>query len=219
MVTLLLSLWLTLLQCINAQHPAYQCSHGACHVTSNAFKQRINESEIYYSKTHGAAQEIEEYHFHIYFFQNNNDSVSAATWMQQQLIEKVMSHEFLVVLTGVNSSVLPDLDESEVPYFNMHPIGPHPCGSFEVWTPAQYLEKAMSWLMMNRGELTVLLHPLTTNEIEDHYARAMWLGPPYRLDFTQLDAEGGDPPQYAELQLGYNYNANSKYAPQNWLKS
>eukprot|EP00483_Globobulimina_turgida_P002740 UN02745 len=208
---------LSIYSCIGYSHysdyPAYECQGGACHVTTHAFKDKINQTEIIYTST----GEIEEYHFHVYFFQDNNLSVNSAQWIQQQLIQKVINHEFLVVLVGINDTILPDLNTSAVPLFNMAPIGPHPCGSYEVWTPAQYLHQVISWFMMNRGELTILLHPLTDDEIEDHYGRIMWLGPPYRIDHTIL--AGADEPQYSELQIGYNYNAKSPYAPQNWLKT
>ena len=45
----------------------------------------------------------------------------------------------------------------------------------------------------------------------------MWIGQPYRIDLTPLGgSEAGG--EFNELQLGYNYNANSPYAPSNWLK-
>eukprot|EP01084_Bolivina_argentea_P316860 549330_1 len=193
-------------------YPAYACEGGECHVTSHAFKDAINKSEIIYT----SPPQIEEFHFHVYFFQNNNLSVNAARWIQQQLIQKVINHEFLVVLVGINDTILPALNASAVPLFNMEPKGPHPCGSFEVWTAASYMHQVMSWFMMNRGEISVLLHPLTNNSVEDHTGRLMWLGTSYRIDHTIL-VGANDPPQYSELQLGYHYNSKSPYAPQNWL--
>eukprot|EP00483_Globobulimina_turgida_P011371 UN11393 len=194
--------------------PAYACQGGECHQSTHAFKHKINQTEIIYTST----AEIEEYHFHVYFFQDNNLSVNAAQYIQQQLVGKVTNHEFLVVLPGINDTILQDLNASAVPLFNMAPFGPHPCGSYEVWTPAQYFHEVMSWFMMNRGELTILLHPLTNHSVEDHYGRVMWLGPSFRIDHTALTGDG-DPPQYSELLLGYHYNAQSQYAPQNWLKT
>jgi DOPA 4,5-dioxygenase len=85
------------------------------------------------------------------------------------------------------------------------PVGPHPIGSFETWVPKEYFGIVTSWFMRNRGSLQVLLHPLSRHEIEDHTARAMWLGPSLRLDLTVLTADIGYPPlQYPELKLGYS---------------
>ncbi len=56
--------------------------------------------------------------------------------------------------------------------------------------------------MRRRGELSILVHPLTEHAIEDHTGRAMWLGPSYRPNLNVLT--GSDDPQYPELGLGYN---------------
>lgn len=203
----------------STEYPTYECLQASCHVTSNAFLHQINRSEITYNRTHRNSNEIKEYHFHVYFFQNSNASLSAARWIQNTLIQKVIDHEFVVVLPGINASILPDLVSSEVPLFNMGPRGPHPCGSFEVWTPQTYLSKVMSFFMMNRGELTILFHPLTENAVQDHFARSMWMGERYRLNYEQLTTEiDEDPPQYKELRLGYHYDVDSPYTPHNWLK-
>ena len=75
--------------------------------------------------------------------------------------------------------------------------------------------------MMNRGILTILIHPRTRYEVEDHFGRAMWLGLPYRINLDGgivPDSGEQEPAEYPNLQLGYNYNPNSPYAPNNWLK-
>jgi len=127
----------------------------------------------------------------------------------------------LVVLNGITNDILPAINVSKIPNVNYEPIGPHPIGSYEVWTTIEYVGIVLSWFMLNRQELTILLHPLTNNEAEDHYGRSMWLGPSLRLDFTVLNGsdlvDGGS--EYPELQIGYNFNDNSPYTPQNWLKN
>ena len=57
---------------------------------------------------------------------------------------------------------------------------------FEVnlFTPAQF-GAFISWLVINRGPLSVLVHPNTDNEGEDernHTQRATWLGERIPLD-------------------------------------
>eukprot|EP01084_Bolivina_argentea_P140793 247452_1 len=160
---------------------------------------------------------IGEYHFHVYFLQNDKESVEKARWIQNQLIKEVINHQFLVVLAGINDTILTGIDHSTVPKFNMSPIGPHPFGSFEVWTPIQYFADVLSWFLINRGSLTILLHPLTDDAIKDHTENVMWLGTRYKIN-TSILSKSTDPPQYKELQLGYNYNSQSRYAPHNWLK-
>jgi aromatic ring-cleaving dioxygenase len=48
---------------------------------------------------------------------------------------------------------------------------------FEVnlFTPAQF-GAFVSWLVINRGPLSALVHPNTDEELRDHTQRATWLG-------------------------------------------
>ncbi len=65
------------------------------------------------------------------------------------------------------------------------PIGPHPVAMFEVnlFTPAQF-GAFIPWLVINRGPLSVLVHPNTTSDEEErnHTQRATWLGERIPLD-------------------------------------
>ena len=62
----------------------------------------------------------------------------------------------------------------------------------------------LSFTMLKRGSLSVLIHPLARNEVEDHTVHKMWLGEAYPIDVSTLNATGGDEPQYPELNLGYS---------------
>merc|ERR1712008_126833 len=150
---------------------------------------------------------VKEYHLHVYWAQNNPQQEEEALRIRDLLIEQVAAGKLVVVLTGVTSELLPGLDDSKVPSFNTGPLGPHPAGSFEVWSPQEYLAEAMSILMYHRGNLSILVHPLGKTEISDHTTEAMWLGPSWPLDTSVLDRFGGDPPQYPELGLGYSAHA------------
>jgi len=50
----------------------------------------------------------------------------------------------------------------------------------------------MSWFMLNHGNLSILLHPLTRFEVLDHTERSMFLGPRYPLDISVLSEDLGD---------------------------
>ncbi len=39
----------------------------------------------------------------------------------------------------------------------------------------------MSFFAINRGDFSILIHPRTREELKDHTARAIWLGPPVPL--------------------------------------
>merc|ERR1711872_556782 len=128
--------------------------------------------------------------------------------LRHMIIDNVKAKNFTAVCNGVTTEILPNLDEQHVPAFNRGPIGPHPCGSFEVWTPKEYFPHLMSFFMLNRGDISVLLHPLGgpigMSSYEGHTVHAMWLGPSFRIDLSILSKTVGDPPQYPALKLGYS---------------
>jgi DOPA 4,5-dioxygenase len=63
-------------------------------------------------------------------------------------------------------------------------VGPHPQSMYQIAFPAELLGSLLPWLMLNRGGLTVLLHPETGNDYADHTDHAIWFGGilPLRLD-------------------------------------
>ena len=74
---------------------------------------------------------IKEFHFHVYWFQNNASQEKEALAFKEAVIMQVKSKKFIVVCDGMDQKVLPSL-KSPVPKVNRAPIGPHPCGSYEV---------------------------------------------------------------------------------------
>jgi len=139
-----------------------------------------------------AASEIKEFHFHVYFFQTNHNSVEAALTLRSDILA--------LTEAGYFQGVTP-LDR-----VNHAPIGPHPIGSYEVWCPTEDFAKLYSYMLLHRGNLAVLLHPLTRGEVGDHTTRASWLGGvSMPLDITQLREKLKEvPAQYPEKGLGYS---------------
>ncbi|MBO9665594.1 MAG: DOPA 4,5-dioxygenase family protein [Bdellovibrio sp.] len=64
------------------------------------------------------------------------------------------------------------------------PIGPHPTPMFEINFPREKFADVVLWLMKERGNLSVLVHELTGDDLYDHTQAAMWLGPQINLDYT-----------------------------------
>lgn len=152
---------------------------------------------------------IKEYHFHVYWFQEDTASSKAANDLRKKVVRRVEQGTLVAVCHGVTSSMLPGLDDKKVPQVNNGPKGPHPCGSFEVWVPFEWFDVAMSFFMRERGDLSVLVHPLTKSALLDHTKYAVWLGQPYRLNLSIFGEDSADPPQYEELHLGYSSNDKS----------
>jgi DOPA 4,5-dioxygenase len=66
------------------------------------------------------------------------------------------------------------------------PVGPHPiANALVIFKPDQFTN-VVPWLMLNRDGLDVLVHPLTTDAVEDHRAYAIWLGNPVPLRLQTL---------------------------------
>ncbi|KAF8549461.1 hypothetical protein OG21DRAFT_1421234 [Imleria badia] len=96
-----------------------------------------------------------------------------------------------------------------VPLFriNVDPIGPHPVGSYEIWVPITSFGSVFSYLCQHRGNLSILVHPLTREEVSfmDHETRNSWIGPSYPLDLVELPVLSDQLPlQYPSLKLGYS---------------
>jgi len=64
------------------------------------------------------------------------------------------------------------------------PVGPHPLPMFEAWFDSEHLDRVVRWVMKNRNGFSVLIHPLTGDDLSDHRDHAMWLGRPLPLDLS-----------------------------------
>ena len=81
------------------------------------------------------------------------------------------------------------------------PVGPHTAAMYQVAFAVEHLPGLLSWLALNRGGLSVLVHPNTLAPRADHTAHALWLGTPLLLNAGLLpETETGDD----DLALGTN---------------
>ncbi|XP_055357913.1 uncharacterized protein LOC129602788 [Paramacrobiotus metropolitanus] len=139
---------------------------------------------------------VQEYHFHTYFVQTNADSRREAEAFHARVSASIRSGQ-LAARAGTLA---------------YGPRGPHMIGNFYAWVPRESFQKAYNFYALNRGNLTVLIHPLTKMELLDHTTRAVWMGVPLPLDMAWIREELTEVPlEFPELQLGYS-------APKNQLK-
>ncbi len=83
----------------------------------------------------------------------------------------------------------------EIEEFRDTPRGPHPISNALVIFKPEAFEKVVPYLMLNREGLDVLVHPLTTDAVEDHSSYAIWLGSPVELKLHTLPrGRGGQLP-------------------------
>jgi len=67
-------------------------------------------------------------------------------------------------------------------------VGPHPEPQFEVHFLKANLQRILP--VLEASGLTVLVHPLTDDDLADHTTLAHWIGSPLPLDLTTLDPPG-----------------------------
>jgi DOPA 4,5-dioxygenase len=79
-------------------------------------------------------------------------------------------------------------DHFEVQLGRWHdaPIGPHPCGSYQIEFAPSLFATLVPWLALNRRGLTVFVHPETGDALADHSAHVIWLGESQALKLDVL---------------------------------
>lgn len=70
-------------------------------------------------------------------------------------------------------------------------VGPHTEPMYQVAFRTDVFPRFVPWLMLNRGALSVLVHPNTGRARDDHLLHALWLGAPLALRGDILPNEPG----------------------------
>jgi aromatic ring-cleaving dioxygenase len=104
----------------------------------------------------------EKYHAHVYFDQ---DTLDAAT--------KICTRAG--GLFGVT-----------VGRVHQKNVGPHPRWSCQLSFDASQFDDLIAFLEDNRDGMTVLVHALTGNDLDDHTVHAAWLGEPVDLNLAMF---------------------------------
>ena len=109
---------------------------------------------------------IASYHAHIYF--DGLDQRALALKLREQIAAR-----FSVSLGGIHDG----------------PVGPHARPMYQVSFAVELFAQFVSWLMLNRQGLAVLVHPNTGRERDDHRVHALWLGEMLPILNTQMLSE------------------------------
>ncbi|KAF6761726.1 DOPA-like domain-containing protein [Ephemerocybe angulata] len=127
-------------------------------------------STVYDEFPEGFVKTNNGFDFHIYYMPGNPDEALFA----KELHERIRR----------------EFPELRIYRFWDKAIGPHPTAMFEVnvFTPHQ-TGAFFSWLALNRGPLSVLIHPNTSDPLKDHTELATWMGRPWPLNITPLSME------------------------------
>ena len=98
---------------------------------------------------------IEGYHAHIYYDPRDR---SAAERLRRGIGERFAA--------------------ARIGSWHDEPVGPHSVAMYQVVFAVEDFPRVVPWLMLNRGDLDVLVHPTTGDSLADHTAHALWLGKP-----------------------------------------
>jgi aromatic ring-cleaving dioxygenase len=109
-----------------------------------------------------AIDQINGYHAHVYY---DPASKAAASALRDAVEERF---------------------EVELGRWHDAPIGPHPCGSYQIAFAPEQFATLVPWLALNRGDLTVFVHPDTGAALADHSAHVIWLGESRALNLEAL---------------------------------
>ena len=74
------------------------------------------------------------------------------------------------------------------------PVGPHVQSMYQVAFPADRMPAILPFRMVNRQGLTILFHPETGNDYDDHVHHAAWLGAVLPLNAHVLRGAPGRAP-------------------------
>ncbi len=102
--------------------------------------------------------EIQSYHAHVYY--DPAATRGQAEWLRQNLAERF----------GVRLGRWWD-----------QPIGPHGQAMFQIAFRKPLFDTLVPWLMLNRGDLSILVHPNTENQRLDHLQNPLWMGPQVQI--------------------------------------
>ena len=70
------------------------------------------------------------------------------------------------------------------------PVGPHPRWSCQLAFAPALFERVVPWLALSRGDLVVLVHPETGDDLRDHRDHAIWMGEVVALDLSIFEGAG-----------------------------
>jgi len=115
--------------------------------------------------TNRPTNDFDNYHAHVYF--------DAATLDHARLICDEAGERFGVVVGTVHERT----------------IGPHPRWSCQLSFERTQFQGLIAWLDEARGDLSVLVHALTGNDLADHSTHASWLGEPVELKMSVFETK------------------------------
>jgi aromatic ring-cleaving dioxygenase len=120
-----------------------------------------------------SVDDITSYHAHIYY--DPHATRTAAERLRDRVAERF---------------------EVQLGRWHDQPVGPHAQAMFQIAFDKQAFASIVPWLMLNRENLAVFVHPNTARPRDDHLRHALWLGRilPLKADVLPEKEEREVPP-------------------------
>ncbi|ABN65807.1 predicted protein [Scheffersomyces stipitis CBS 6054] len=144
-----------------------------------------NDPSVATTSVHGLSftYPVQYYDFHVYYYAHNAKSLTESDNLRAKLLEDFPED------SANGSIIVKKLPDDKI-------IGPHPTQFWEadVRRPEVFI-KVLSWFQLYHGNLSVLIHPQTGNDLEDHTNSALWLGHrlPLLVDVFPGNSDGAIP--------------------------
>ena len=106
---------------------------------------------------------IENYHAHVYY-----DEISRHA---AEVLREEIAQRFAVKMGR----------------WREEPVGPHPQAMYQVAFEPELFSAIVPWLLINRNNLDILIHPNTGTSLADHTNHALWMGNKLTLRLGELD--------------------------------
>jgi len=131
---------------------------------------------------------ILSWHVHVVF--NLNEKV-----LDRALALRNKTTEHFADFLGPNPNCKARFDEGRLCMIEDHDfrkvltVGPFPAGEWSLFVPLPHKQMVVEWMIQNRGEFDVLVHPNSGWEFHDHTVWASWTGNSWPLN-TSPDVLG-----------------------------
>jgi len=153
---------------------------------------------------------IYSYHIHMLFLQNNELEVQNTLQIRQEFMD-----HFDVYNTcddsAWNTTYPPGICMFEVEAIPSQ-YTPFPVGEWAVFVPISNFSDTVRWTMQHRSDFSILVHPNSGCEVEDHRDWTVWGGLAWELDLSILgyNCPGCTGQNCKNMGLDYMYSGDYK---------
>ncbi len=133
------------------------------------------------------------YHAHITYMLTNKDQIDKAAELREEALQEfadLLGEE--PICQGTPNDPSGRYDNGRFCMIEDHnlttTLGPFAVGEWSMFVPVHYYARVVPWFQQHRGDFSLLVHPNSGCEYEDHGIWAQWSGSPWNMDmsiFTQ----------------------------------